>query len=68
MTQEELLKEFMSDSLILEKGYLTPEQIANLRWRDDNVIIVELFKLAIQQHKDGRSTIMISRSLNQKLN
>lgn len=68
MTQEELLKEFMSDPLILEKGYLKPEQIATLRWRDDNVKIVELFKLAIQQHKDGRSTTQISRNLNQKLN
>ncbi len=68
MTQEELLKEFISDPLILEKGYLTPEQIATLRWRDDNVKIVELFKLAIQQHKEGKSTAMISRNLNQKLN
>ncbi len=68
MTQEELLKEFMSDPLILEKGYLTPEQIATLRWRDDNVIIVELFKLAIQQHTEGKLNIMVSRNLNQKLN
>lgn len=68
MNQEKMLKEFMSDPLIIEKDYLAPEEVQSLKWRESNVKIVELFKLAIQQHSEGKSTQQISRNLNQNLN
>lgn len=69
MTKEELYRTFLEDSLLIEKKYISPERLSNLRMTDNtNIKLLEVIKIAIHSNIDGESEAVISRKLNQFLN
>ena len=69
MTQEELIREFLSDNLFAEKYGITKEDAA--RWSinqaTDNKLIIAI-RTAISKKKNRDPEDMIARNLNQLLN
>jgi hypothetical protein len=69
MTADELIQEFLSDELFIEKYGIGKETASN--WRisqnSDNKLIATI-RLAITKKKNGDSEETISRNLNQLLN
>lgn len=69
MSQEELLKEFLMDDLVEQKGYMTKEEVTNLKFIDhSNIKLITVLKAAIMGRKDGDSVDTMVRKLNQILN
>lgn len=64
MTKEELLKEFLSDDLVINKGYLRKEDVGKIQFSEysDN-ILVKVIKTAIISKEDGDN-----KSITRKLN
>ncbi|MCB0522396.1 MAG: hypothetical protein KDD27_25855 [Saprospiraceae bacterium] len=69
MSKEELLKEFLLDDIVEEKGYMTKEEVAKLKFIDhSNSKLINVLKTAILGKNDGDSEDTMVRKLNQVLN
>lgn len=69
MTKEKIFKDYLEDPIIIEKKYLTKEQVKNLKFIDQsNVKLIEVIKIAINGNIDGESEGVTSRKINQFLN
>jgi hypothetical protein len=69
MTKENIFKNYLDDPLIIDKGYLTQEQITKLKLIDPiDVKLIEVIKLAINGNVDGDSEGIVSRKIQQYLN
>lgn len=69
MTKENVFQTYLDDPLLLEKEYLTKEQIKELRFRDHSgTKLIEVIKLAINGNIHGESSGVISRKINLYLN
>lgn len=69
MSKEELLREFLLDNLVEEKGYMTKEEVLNLNFIDhSNLKIINVVKMAILGKNEGDSVDTMVRKLNQLLN
>ncbi|MCB9082110.1 MAG: hypothetical protein H6555_10405 [Lewinellaceae bacterium] len=69
MTKEELLKEFLMDDIVEEKGYITKEEVDSLKFSDptDSKLITVL-KTAISGKNEGNSVNIMVSKINQVLN
>ena len=69
MTKENIYKQFLEDSLLIEKNYIIPEKVEELKFFEPSgVKLLELLKIAINGSVDGESESVISRKINQSLN
>jgi hypothetical protein len=69
MTKEELLKEFLLDDIVEQKGYMTKEEVANLKFIDHSELkLINTLKTAILGKNNGDSVNTMVRKLNQILN
>ncbi len=69
MSKEELLKEFLMDALVEERGYMTKEEVAQLKFIDHSESkLIELIKLVILSNSEGKSVNDIVRLINRNLN
>jgi hypothetical protein len=69
MTKEELLKEFLLDDIVEQKGYMTKEEVANLKFIDhSDSKLINTLKTAILGKNNGDSVNTMVRKLNQILN
>ena len=69
MTKENIFKNYLEDPLIVDKGYLTQEQVSKIKIIDSNEVkLIEVIKLAINGNIDGDSEGIISRKIQQYLN
>jgi hypothetical protein len=69
MSKEELLKEFLMDDIVEEKGYMTKEEVAKLKFIDHSESkLINVLKTAILGKNDGDSVETMIRKLNQALN
>jgi hypothetical protein len=69
ITKEQVIREFLSDPLMLEKGYYTegsPEKV-KLNVKSDSKM-VELIKLLISSKFDEVADVKITRDINALLN
>lgn len=68
MTKEELLKTYLKDPIFTENDYLEDGEAENFDWNDKRRIpIVELLKIIIKGHSDGKGEQTIKRLANQFL-
>jgi hypothetical protein len=69
MTQEELIREFLSDDLFAEKYGITKDVAAQwgINQNTDNKLIIAI-RTAISKKKNDDSEETIARNLNQLLN
>lgn len=69
MTKEELLREFLMDDLVEQKGYMTKEEVAKLKFIDQpESKLIHTLKAAILGKDKGDSIDTMVRKLNQILN
>jgi|APTNR8051073442_1049403.scaffolds.fasta_scaffold00930_2 hypothetical protein len=69
MSKEDLLKEFLMDDIVEEKGYMTKEDVSKLKFIDhSNSKLISVLKIAILGKNDGDSVDTMVRKLNQTLN
>jgi len=69
MSKEELLKEFLLDDLVEKKGYMTKEDVANLKFIDhSDSKLINVLKTAILGKSEGDSVDIMVRKLNKTLN
>jgi hypothetical protein len=69
MTKEKIFKEYLEDTLITEKKYLTKEQVGKMKFIDQSgVKLIEVIKIAINGNVDRESEGVTSRKINQYLN
>ncbi len=69
MSKDDLLKEFLMDDLVEEKGYMTKEEVAKFKFIDHSESkLIEVLKVAILGKNEGESVDTIVRKLNQVLN
>ena len=69
MTRENIFKTYLEDPLLIEKNYITQENIDNLKIIEQSgVKLIEVFKLAINGNIDAETEGVISRKINQYLN
>jgi len=69
MSKEELLKEFLLDDLVEEKGYMTKEEVVKLKFIDhSDSKLINVLKTAILGKNDGDSVDTMVRKLNKILN
>jgi len=69
MSKEELLKEFLMDDLVEERGYMTKEEVAQLKFIDHSESkLIELIKLVILSNSEEKSVNEIVRLINKNLN
>lgn len=68
MTREQILKSYLEDELLLEKGYLKESEVAETKWSDHrNNKMVDVIKFAIEGVIKGESQNMMTRKINQFL-
>lgn len=69
MTKENIFKKYLEDPLIIEKKYLTIEQVSKLKFIDQSgQKLIEVIKIAINGNVAGESEAVTSRKINQYLN
>lgn len=69
MSKEDLLKEFLLDDLVQERGYMTKEEVANLKFIDHSESkLINVLKIAILERSPGDSVDIMARKLNKLLN
>lgn len=69
MSKEELLKEFLLDDLVEQKGYMTKEEVAKLKFiNHSDSKLINVLKTAILGKNEGDSVDTMVRKLNQILN
>ena len=68
MTKEEILKTYLEDEMMVEKGYLEEGEGENSKWMDHrNNKMVEVIKFAIDGVINGDSQAVMTRKINQFL-
>lgn len=68
MTKEQILKAYLEDELLVEKGYLNEGIGAESKWSDHrNNKMVDVIKFAIEGVINGDSQTMMTRKINQFL-
>lgn len=68
MTREQILKAFLEDGLLKEKGYLKDGDSDEAKWSDHrNNKMVDVIKFAIEGVINGDSQTMMTRKINQFL-
>jgi hypothetical protein len=69
MTKEEIFKNFIEDPLLVEKNYISPERISEIKFADPSRNkLIEVIRISINSKIDGESEAVISRKINQYLN
>lgn len=69
MNSEEILRAFLTDDLIIEKGYLKREEAENYKWfSHSNIKLIEVFKLAIEGETSSESPNITEKKINRLLN
>lgn len=69
MTKEELLREFLSDDIVEQKGYMTKDEAEKLKFIDhSDSKLVNTLKTVIIGRSNGDSVDTMVRKLNQLLN
>jgi hypothetical protein len=69
MIKEELLKEFLMDDIVEEKGYMTKAEVPNIKFIDySSSKLVNVLKTAISGKNEGVSVSVMVSKLNQVLN
>ena len=69
MNSEEILRSFLTDDLIIEKGYLKKEEAENYKWfSHSNNKLVEVIKMVIDGETSSESSSITERKVNQFLN
>lgn len=69
MNKEDLLKEFLQDALVEQKGYMTKEDVAKLKFTDPSSSkLINVLKTAILGKNNGDSVETVARKINQILN
>jgi len=68
MTREQILRLYLEDELLVQKGYLKEGEGVDAKWADHrNKKIVEVIKFAIEGVINGDSQTMMTRKINQFL-
>lgn len=69
MNSEEILRAFLTDDLIIKKGYLEKEEAENYKWfsLSDNKLI-EVIKMAIEGEISSESPNITEKKINKLLN
>lgn len=68
MTKEELLQTYLKDPVFTENEYLEEGEAENFDWNDKRRFpIIELLKIFIKGHSDGKGERTIIRLANQYL-
>lgn len=68
MTREQILRTYMEDELIIEKGYLKEQERHEVKWSDHgNKKMIGLIKFAIEGVINGDSQTIMTRKINQFL-
>ncbi len=68
MTREQILKAYLEDELLVEKGYLKEGKGAESKWSDQrNNKMVDVIKFAIEGVINGDSQTIMTRKINQFL-
>lgn len=66
MTKEEIYKNILKDSLLIEKGYVSEELVSSLEFHQPTDIkMLEAIRIAIKGVVDKDSKNLIARHLNQ---
>jgi hypothetical protein len=69
MTKDEFYKTYLEDSLLIEKSYITPEKVRELKFHQPaDIKLLEVIKIAVSGCIDGDSEAVITRKINQSLN
>lgn len=69
MTKDDFYKTFLEDPLLVEKNYVTPEKVQELKFHQfTGVKLLEVIKIAVSGNIDGESEPVIARKINQSLN
>jgi len=69
MIQENIFKSFLEDPLLIEKKYITSEQVTSMRIIDRTESkILQIIRIAIRDNVDGETIIATARKINQHLN
>lgn len=68
MTKEEILRTYLEDEVLVERGYLKEGEGENSKWMDHrNNKMVEVIKFAIDGVINGDSQAVMTRKINQFL-
>lgn len=68
MTREQIMKAYLEDELLVEKGYLKEGKGAESKWSEHrNNKMVDVIKFAIEGVINGDSQAMMTRKINQFL-
>lgn len=66
MTREQILKAYLEDEQLVEKGYLKDGEGAHSKWSDHrNNKMVDVVKFAIEGVLNGDSQPLMTRKINQ---
>jgi hypothetical protein len=69
MTKENIFKNFMEDSSLIEKGYISKERLSQLKFIDQSgVKLIEVIKMAIECSVDEYGESIATRKINKYLN
>lgn len=69
MTSEEILRAFLTDELIIKKGYLDKEEAENYKWfSNSNNKLIEVIKMAIDGETSSESPNVTEKKINKFLN
>jgi len=69
MTKEELLRTFLADDLLVERGHLKPDEGATIKWTDKrNSKLIEVLKMAVEGELSDDGPRITERKINQLLN
>ena len=69
MNSEEILRAFLTDDLIIEKGYLKKEEAENYKWfSPSNKKLIEVIKMAIAGETSSESHNINDTKINRLLN
>lgn len=69
MNSEEILRAFLTDDLIIEKGYLKKEEAENYKWfSNSNNKLIEVIKMAIEGEISSESPNVTEKKINKLLN
>lgn len=68
MTREQILSAYLEDKLLIEKGHLRDDEMADVKWTDNkNNKMIDVVKLAIEGVLNGDSQALLTRKVNQFL-
>lgn len=68
MTKEDILRTYLDNPLLVEQGYLEKGEAEKFSWNDKRRIpIVELLKIIIQEHSNGKGENTIKGLANRYL-